>query len=63
MRCIACNTILKDNELTAKNTVTGEYLDTCTKCRQAIRGYTEEMEQDAEDKQLTEQIFGDTLLD
>ena len=61
MRCIACDARLKDSELTAKNPVTGEFLDTCTKCRQAIKGYTDELELDAEDQALTEQIVGDTL--
>lgn len=61
MRCIACDTRLKDSELTAKNPVTGEFLDTCTKCRQAIKGYTDELDQDAEDQALTQQIISDTL--
>ena len=36
MRCYCCNRNLSDYESTLKHPVTGEYLDTCSKCLQDI---------------------------
>ena len=37
MRCVACDDLLTDNESTTKSSITGEYLDLCTRCLSTIR--------------------------
>jgi len=36
MRCLVCNANLNDFESTRKHATTGEYLDTCSDCLNAI---------------------------
>ena len=36
MRCDCCQKVLNDYETTLKHAITGEYLNTCTKCLKGL---------------------------
>lgn len=37
MRCVCCNSVLSDYEALIKDTATGDYLDMCSDCIDAVQ--------------------------
>ena len=45
MRCMICDSILTDYELTRKNQHTGEFLDTCSECTRSVKDALNDFEE------------------